>query len=330
MPPKIAARGGSTALAPEANFRIISERDGSWSCSTREPTSDDALILEAMSNNSVAAASSPAGGNTPPCCVAYSSSERKARCSKPARPKRTFAAGVPMTARNSSAKVVAAGDILDSSTSHNSPGSSRKSCNERHVSFLGWRCSVTKPPIWYVWRTALPTAVGTFTSNIFLPLDTLLTGKGPAAFSTSMPTPSEKLTVSSSSNSSGSSSTHCTCNSVSLSLLALICATMAVLIASPVESRQVKDGPRSTKTAPQRPCTSVRMKATGDVAVRQHSLTRSAAASGIPITTITLNSCTRSRGNCPDSAVTWTPGLSSCICCTQACARFFPMSDVVR
>ena len=44
---------------------------------------------------------------------------------------RTLAAGEPMTMRNSSAKLVAAGAILDSSTSHRSPGERRKSCSER-------------------------------------------------------------------------------------------------------------------------------------------------------------------------------------------------------
>ena len=107
-------------------------------------------------------------------------------------------------------------------------------------------------------------------------------------------------------------------------------STIADLIASPVGSWQTNDGPRSTKTAPHSPRTSVRMKAIGGDAARHAASTASARSSGASTATTTWYCARPSIGKAPASAPTFTPGLSSCICRAHASARFFPSSAGVR
>ena len=107
-------------------------------------------------------------------------------------------------------------------------------------------------------------------------------------------------------------------------------STIADLIASPVGSWQTNDGPRSTKTAPHSPRTSVRMNAIGGDAARHAASTASARSSGASTATTTWYCARPSIGKAPASAPTFTPGLSSCICRAHASARFFPSSAGVR
>ena len=236
-----------------------------------------------------------------------------------------MAAGEPITPRNSSEKDVAAGAIFDSSISHRSPGASRKSCSDLNASDLGWRTSVTSPPV--VYAPSAAAGCGTLTTKFFLPLETSDTASGPAAFRPSIPLTSENVTTSPSSRSRSSSSTVCTRSLVvpSFSSTTTMCSTIALLMLSPVGSAHVNCSPRSTKTPAASPRTSARMKAIGGDAARQAASARSASSRERSIATTAVKA-DRSVGNAPVAVETATPGLSSCICCTQASARFLPAS----
>mmetsp|Transcript_37197 Transcript_37197/g.79258 ORF Transcript_37197/g.79258 Transcript_37197/m.79258 type:complete len:210 (+) Transcript_37197:133-762(+) len=191
MPPNMAHIGESVARAPSASCMRVTRR--SSSSLTAAPASAAPLIALAMSKSSAAAVASATAGSAPPCRVAYSSRARKPRCSSPERPYDTLAAGVPMTARKSSEKDVAAGAILDSSTSQREPGAFMKSCSDLYTRCFGCRISARMPPIWYCCPlSCAASAAGSSSFMRFLPLLTSRILRGPASLRAAIPLTSEK------------------------------------------------------------------------------------------------------------------------------------------